>query len=190
MIKKRLLGLLSQAKKYIFFQVGWQWLALLCQILMITCISLLLESALRGEVTLQQCAGYGAASAAALLLRFFCDRQASFASYRASVDVKRILRDKIYEKLLRLGAAYRERVGTSEVVQMAAEGVERLETYFGKYLAQLFYSLLAPVTLFVILSFVNWKASLVLLICVPLIPLSIVAVQKIAKRLLNKYWGI
>ena len=190
MIKKRLLGLLSQAKKYIFFQVGWQWLALLCQILMITCISLLLESALRGEVTLQQCAGYGTASAAALFLRFFCDRQASFASYRASVDVKRILRDKIYEKLLRLGAAYRERVGTSEVVQMAAEGVEQLETYFGKYLAQLFYSLLAPVTLFVILSFVNWKASLVLLICVPLIPLSIVAVQKIAKRLLNKYWGI
>lgn len=73
---------------------------------------------------------------------------------------------------------------------MAAEGVEQLETYFGKYLSQLFYSLLAPVTLFVILSFVSWKASLVLLICVPLIPLSIVAVQKIAKKLLNKYWGI
>ena len=73
---------------------------------------------------------------------------------------------------------------------MAAEGVEQLETYFGKYLSQLFYSLLAPVTLFVILSFVNWQASLVLLICVPLIPVSIVAVQKIAKKLLNKYWGI
>ena len=126
----------------------------------------------------------------ALLLRFVCDRQASHASYRASVDVKRILRDKIYSKLLRLGAAYREKVTTSEVVQMAAEGVEQLETYFGKYLSQLFYSLLAPVTLFVILSFVNWQASLVLLICVPLIPVSIVAVQKIAKKLLNKYWGI
>ena len=126
----------------------------------------------------------------ALILRFVCDRQASHASYRASVDVKRILRDKIYSKLLRLGAAYREKVTTSEVVQMAAEGVEQLETYFGKYLSQLFYSLLAPVTLFVILSFVNWQASLVLLICVPLIPVSIVAVQKIAKKLLNKYWGI
>ena len=76
------------------------------------------------------------------------------------------------------------------MVQMAAEGVEQLETYFGKYLAQLFYSLLAPVTLFVILSFVNWQASLVLLLCVPLIPISIVAVQKIAKKLLHKYWGI
>ena len=125
-----------------------------------------------------------------MLVRFICDRRASYASYKASVDVKRILREKIYEKLLRLGASYRENVSTSEVVQMSVEGVEQLETYFGRYLPQLFYSLLAPVTLFIILSFVNLKASLVLLICVPLIPLSIVAVQKIAKRLLNKYWGI
>ncbi len=73
---------------------------------------------------------------------------------------------------------------------MAAEGVEQLETYFGRYLPQLFYSLLAPVTLFAVLSFVSLKASVVLLICVPLIPISIVAVQKFAKRLLSRYWGV
>ena len=190
MIKKRLVGLLSHAKKYIIYQVLWQWFSLLCQILMIYSASILLEQALFAEVTLQTGISYGALVLIAMALRFVCDRQASRASYRASVDVKRILRDKIYSKLLRLGAAYREKVTTSEVVQMAAEGVEQLETYFGKYLSQLFYSLLAPVTLFVILSFVNWQASLVLLICVPLIPISIVAVQKIAKKLLNKYWGI
>ena len=190
MIKKRLVGLLSHAKKYIIYQVLWQWFSLLCQILMIYSASMLLEQALFAKVTLQTGISYGALVLIAMALRFVCDRQASRASYRASVDVKRILRDKIYSKLLRLGAAYREKVTTSEVVQMAAEGVEQLETYFGKYLSQLFYSLLAPVTLFVILSFVNWQASLVLLICVPLIPISIVAVQKIAKKLLNKYWGI
>ena len=190
MIKKRLVGLLSHAKKYIIYQVIWQWLALLCQVVVIYSASMLLETALFGEVTSRTAAYYGALVIVALLLRFVCDRQASHASYHASVDVKRILRDKIYSKLLRLGASYREKVTTSEVVQMAAEGVEQLETYFGKYLSQLFYSLLAPVTLFVILSFVNWQASLVLLICVPLIPISIVAVQKIAKKLLNKYWGI
>ena len=190
MIKKRLVGLLSHAKKYIIYQVVWQWLALLCQILMIYCASVLLEQALFWEVTLQTGVRYGALAVIAMALRFICDRRASYASYRASVDVKRILRDRIYSKLLRLGAAYREKVSTSEVVQMAAEGVEQLETYFGKYLSQLFYSLLAPVTLFAVLSFINWKASLVLLICVPLIPVSIVAVQKIARRLLNKYWGI
>ena len=190
MIKKRLVGLLSHAKKYIIYQVIWQWLALLCQVVVIYSASMLLETALFGEVTSRTAAYYGALVIVALLLRFVCDRQASHASYHASVDVKRILRDKIYSKLLRLGASYREKVTTSEVVQMAAEGVEQLETYFGKYLSQLFYSLLAPVTLFVILSFVNWQASLVLLVCVPLIPISIVAVQKIAKKFLNKYWGI
>ena len=190
MIKKRLVGLLSHAKKYIIYQVVWQWLALLCQILMIYCASVLLEQALFWEVTRQTGVSYGALAVTAMALRFVCDRRASYASYRASVDVKRILRDRIYSKLLRLGAAYREKVTTSEVVQMAAEGVEQLETYFGKYLSQLFYSLLAPVTLFAVLSFINWKASLVLQICVPLIPVSIVAVQKIARRLLNKYWGI
>ncbi|MBS5400054.1 MAG: ABC transporter ATP-binding protein/permease [Lachnospiraceae bacterium] len=190
MIKKRLVGLLSHAKKYIIYQVIWQWLALLCQVVVIYSASMLLETALFGEVTSRTAAYYGALVIVALLLGFVCDRQASHASYHASVDVKRILRDKIYSKLLRLGASYREKVTTSEVVQMAAEGVEQLETYFGKYLSQLFYSLLAPMTLFVILSFVNWQASLVLLVCVPLIPISIVAVQKIAKKLLNKYWGI
>ena len=190
MIKKRLVGLLSHAKKYIVYQAAWLWIALLCQIVMIYCAAFLLEQALFWEVTPRMALSYGGIAALALVLRFVCDRGASHASYRASVDVKRILRDKIYEKLLRLGAAYREKTATSEVVQMAAEGVEQLETYFGKYLSQLFYSLLAPVTLFAVLSFVSWKASLVLLVCVPLIPISIVAVQKFAKRLLNKYWGI
>ena len=190
MIKKRLVGLLSHAKKYIIYQVAGQWVSLLCQIVLIYCAAFLLEQALFWEVTPRMAVSYGGIVVLALIVRFVCDRGASHASYRASLDVKRILRDKIYEKLLRLGAAYRERTTTSEVVQMAAEGVEQLETYFGRYLSQLFYSLLAPVTLFVVLSFVNWKASLVLLVCVPLIPISIVAVQKLAKRLLNKYWGI
>ncbi|MGN0376479.1 MAG: ABC transporter ATP-binding protein/permease [Suilimivivens sp.] len=190
MIKKRLIRLLAHARKYIVFQVIWKWLSLLCQVAMIYATSMLLEYALFGTLTGNRILSCGVLVLIAVFARFFCDRQASYASYEASVDVKRILREKIYGKLLKLGASYREKVATSEVVQMAAEGVEQLETYFGRYLSQLFYSLLAPVTLFVILSFVNRKASVVLLVCVPLIPISIVAVQKIAKKLLNKYWGI
>lgn len=190
MIKKRLVSLLSHAKKYIVYQVLWQWLSLLSQVVMIYSAAKLLERTLYGALSLDDIGKYGLFVLLAILLRFCFDRQASCASYKASVDVKRILREKIYKKLLRLGASYREKVSTSEVVQMTAEGVEQLETYFGRYLPQLFYSMLAPVTLFVILSFVSWKASLALLVCVPLIPVSIVAVQKFAKRLLSKYWGI
>ena len=190
MIKKRLIGLLAHGKKYIVFQVLWQWFALLCQVLIIYAVAMTLDGAVFGTLTERRLAVYACLGAGGMALRFFCDRQAAQASFAASMDVKRILREQIYRKLLRLGASYREGVSTSEVVQMAAEGVEQLETYFGKYLPQLFYSLAAPVTLFVILSFVNWQASLVLLVCVPLIPVSIVAVQKIAGRLLKRYWGI
>ncbi len=190
MIKTRLIRLLDHAKKYIVLQVIWKWLSLLCQVVMIFSLSLLLQKVWEGVLGGNFVLSCIAVVFCAIILRFFCDRQASYLSYKASVDVKGVLRDRIYEKLLKLGASYRESVATSEVVQMAAEGVEQLETYFGRYLSQLLYSLLAPVTLFVILSFVDLKASAVLLVCVPLIPVSIVAVQKLAKKLLNKYWGI
>lgn len=202
MIKTRLIKLLSHAKKYIYFQVMWQWLSLLCQVVLLFQVAGLIEAVYSTVVMEKVLIGDGGVWSqtqllicvvvilTAIVLRMLCDRQATYASYQASVDVKRILRDRVYGKLLKLGASYRESIATSEVVQMAAEGVEQLETYFGRYLPQFFYSLLAPLTLFAILSFVNVKASVVLLICVPLIPVSIVAVQKIAKRLLNKYWGI
>ena len=195
MIKKNLINLLSHAKKYVVYNVLCQWIALLAQIAAIFTISGLLEKIIFGNVSLKgelwtEIGKSAIILLAVIVIRYLCDRLAAKSSYAASVDVKWILREKIYNKLLKLGVSYRDKVSTSEVVQLSTEGVEQLETYFGKYLPQLFYSLLAPVTLFIILSFVDFKASLVLLICVPLIPVSIVAVQKFAKKLLNKYWGI
>lgn len=190
MIKTRLVRLLSHAKKYIVYVIMWQWVALLAQIAVVFTAADLLERAVFGTADADRLLKSAAVFAAAILVRFICDRLGARASYAASVDVKRILRERIYEKLLRLGASYREQVSTSEVVQMSAEGVEQLETYFGRYLPQLFYSLLAPVTLFIVLCRVSLKASLVLLVCVPLFPISIVAVQRLAKKLLDKYWGI
>lgn len=119
----------------------------------------------------------------------FCTQGAASASYNASRTVKKTLRAAIYEKLLRLGGSYTQAVPTAEVLQLAGEGVEQLETYFGAYLPQFFYAMLAPVTLFIALAPVSLRAAVILMICVPLIPVSIVAVQKFAKRLLGKYWG-
>lgn len=190
MIKTRLVKLLSHAKKYIVYTILWQWIALLSQISAVFAIAGFVEHILYGSVTSLLVKQTIFVLGIVVVLRFFCERMGARCSYLACVDVKRILREKIYEKMLKLGAAYREQVSSSEIVQVSTEGVEQLETYFGKYLPQLFYSLLAPVTLFLVLCRVNMKASVVLLICVPLIPISIVAVQKLAKKLLNKYWSI
>ena len=190
MIKTRLVGLLSHAKKYIVYTILWQWAALLSQVLAVFSIAALLERVIYGTVTAPVLERTIVILLLVVVMRFVCERMGTRASYLACVDVKRILREKIYEKMLRLGTSYREQVSSSEVVQISTEGVEQLETYFGKYLPQLFYSLIAPLTLFVILCRVSLKASIILLICVPLIPISIVVVQKIAKKLLNKYWSI
>ena len=190
MIKTRLIGLLSHAKKYIVYTILWQWVALLAQILAVFSITDLIERVVCRTVTAAVMEQTIVLLILVIILRFICEWMGTRSSYLACVDVKRILREKIYEKMLKLGASYSELVSSSEVVQVSTEGVEQLETYFGKYLPQLFYSLIAPLTLFMVLCRVSLKASLILLICVPLIPISIVVVQKIAKKLLNRYWSI
>ncbi len=187
MIKVRLIKLLSHAKKYVVLQVLWQWISLIAQVLLIFTLSGMIAGLFKNtlpafEVCIPIILG-------CIAIRFLMEWLTSRTSYKASVDVKRILRSKIYEKLLRLGSSYRENVHTSEIVQLAGEGVEQLEIYFGKYLSQFFYSLICPLTLFSILSFVNLRAATVLLICVPLIPLSIVVVMKIAKTSFEKILG-
>mgnify|MGYP002734341226 FL=1 len=109
--------------------------------------------------------------------------------FLSSKEVKQKLRSLIFEKVLRLGASYNEKVKTSEIVQVSVEGVEQLETYFGAYLPQFFYAMIAPLTLFIVTCFVNVLSAVVLLVCVPLIPVAIAAVQTWAKKLLSKYWG-
>lgn len=188
MIKTRLIQLLSDAKKYIVYQVILQWLSLWTQIVAVFTFAYVIAHTINNEPT-----NYMLACLILLVvtcLRYVFEKAITKVSFLASKDVKKILREKIYEKLIRLHASYAEEVATSEVVQVSTEGVEQLETYFGKYLPQLFYSLLAPITLFILLSFISFKAAIVLLICVPLIPISIVVVQKIAKRLLSKYWSV
>ena len=190
MIKTRLMKLLKGSGKYIGANIFWQWLALLFQIASVCSAGVMIQRLYERKLEPGTMLMTGGIVLASVLVRFLSEKMAAKASYRASSDVKSVLRRQIYEKILRLGTSYKEKIATSEVVQVSTEGVEQLEIYYGRYLPQLFYSLLAPVTLFVILSPVSMKACVVLLVCVPLIPLSIVAVQKFAKKLLSKYWGI
>lgn len=191
MIKTRLIEQVPSSKKYIALTVLAQWLKTVANIVMIFILSNLLAQILDGKAfDFKRLLPYLGAIAAVMLVRYLCGYTSSQTSFFASSEVKKVLRQKMYKKLTRMGASYSEKVSTSEVLQVFVEGVDQLELYFGKYLPQFFFAMLAPITLFAVLVFVSWKASLVLLICVPLIPLSIVAVQKIAKRLLSKYWGV
>lgn len=187
MINKRLIGMVSDSKQHIAKNVAFQWAALAANIAMLLTIARYLSRLLAGQPASLAATLLVAVAAAAV--RFVCARQAAVCSYRASRSAKQALRRTILEKLLRLGPGYSSRVSTSEVVQVTVEGAEQLESYFGAYLPQFFYSLLAPLTLFCVLAPISLSAAVVLLICVPLIPVSIALVQTFAKKLLARYWG-
>ena len=189
MINKKLLSFDRGALRYVGLNVLFQWLGMLCNVVFVTAVARLIGAAFAGSLTSALLWQQLVLCLVTVPLRFGFTMLASGMSDKASKDVKRTLRSNIYAKLTRLGSNYTETVATSEVVMLASEGVEQIDTYFAKYLPQLFYSLLAPVTLFVLLVGVHARSAIILLCCVPLIPMSIVAVQKFAKKLLNKYWG-
>ena len=189
MINKKLISFDRGAMRFVGANVAFQWLGMLCNIIFVRVIAQLVGAVFAGGLTHAMLRQDFVLCLFTIPLRYVFTLLASSMSDCASKDVKRTLRSKIYEKLTRLGAGYSETVATSEAVMLASEGVEQIDTYFAKYLPQLFYSLLAPVTLFVLLVGVHARSAIILLCCVPLIPLSIVAVQKFAKKLLDKYWG-
>ena len=189
MINKRLIGIVSESRRYIAGNVMLQWCSLAANIVMMTNITNLLQDLFRETADVTSILTTAVIAIIAIGIRIVCITGASRMGYLSSKAVKRILREKIYQKLLKLGISYREQVKTSEVVQVAVEGVDQLETYFGAYLPQFFYAMLAPLTLFIYLCFINVPSAVVLLVCVPMIPVAIAAVQTWAKKLLSRFSG-
>ncbi|WP_300627466.1 ABC transporter ATP-binding protein/permease [uncultured Thomasclavelia sp.] len=189
MINKKLVSYLKEDKKYVYLQVLMQWLALLSQIIIVAIMANMIN-----ELFIDQKINNLAIQVIIIIILIFVKgyfgRQATMYSFKAAKNIKGKLRVAVYKKILALNNRYSEVLSMASLTQLMSEGVEQLETYFGKYLPQFFYSMLAPITLFIVLCQVDFKAALVLFICVPLIPLSIVLVQKFAKRLLSKYWGL
>lgn len=189
MIKKRLVQSVPESKPFIMKNVLFQCLSLFANIATMLLIASALSALYHKTLKLEMAILMFVSLLVLLALRFFFTLRAGKMGFLASKDVKRKLRSLIYQKLCSLGASYKNQINSSEIVQLAVEGVDQLEVYFSAYLPQFFYSMIAPLTLFIVISFLNFKAAIILFLCVPLIPLSIAAVQTFAKKLLKKYWG-
>lgn len=182
MINKKLLFSVKESIPYIKKNVMYQWIGLICNVCSTACLCLIITKQDNYFI-------YIGMILVCLIIRYIVNQKAIEMSYSSSHIVKETLRTQLYKKLSKIGIGYTNKWSTAEIVQLSTEGIEQLETYFASYIPQFFYSLIAPMTLFIVISFMNFKAALVLLVCVPLIPMSIVFVQKFAKRLLNRYWG-
>lgn len=208
MINKRLIGLCKESKKYIIYTVIANWIGILCNIFIILLIGGFITKISMGETlnisdkgdifsALQEFKITNSISLLSAILiiigllglRYLGNIFYGKYSYLASAEARVTLREIIYKKLLKIGTGYTDIESTSAIVQVAVEGIEALEIYFGKYLPQLFYAMLAPLTLFIFMCFISPKVAIVFILSVPLIPISIIAIMKIAKKILKEYWN-
>ncbi|EMB23811.1 hypothetical protein HMPREF9723_00949 [Treponema denticola OTK] len=190
MIHKRLTRSVPKSKKWILLSALSSWISLLCNVVITFVTVRFIFSLYNSSLDKKTVFVLLSAASAALIIRVIAVRKRSYFSYRAGTEVKRTLRSMLYDKFISLKLNYSQYISMAEVTQIGTDGIEQLDSYFGAYLPQFFFSMAAPVTLFIILAPINFFAALVLFVCVPLIPLSIAAIQTVAKRILKRYLDV
>ena len=188
MIDKELFKLIGGNKKYIFIAVLLQAIGLIANVAITGSVCyavyLLTENA---EAVKFVYPLIGAA--AGIIIRYICSRATGDIKDKLGRSVKKDLRERVYNKIVKLGVKTTDGMSMAGLTQVSVEGVEQLDLYYSSYLPQFFFAMIAPVILFLICVWIDWRTALVLIACVPLIPVSIVAVSKYAKKIFAKYWG-
>ena len=188
MIDKELFKLIGGNKKYIFTAVLTQVIGLVANVAVTGSVCyavyLLTVSAAYSEFV------YPLIGAVlGIAIRYICSRLTGEIKDKLGRQVKKDLRERVYDKIVKLGVRTTDGMSMAGLTQVAVEGVEQLDLYYSSYLPQFFFAMIAPVVLFLICVRIDWRTSLVLIACVPLILVSIVAVSRYAKKIFAKYWG-
>ncbi len=193
MFKKRLFSLVPQATPYIVASVLFKWIALMANITVMWVLARILGGVFTGglptALAVEALTQAALPLAAAIIVRAASIYLAQRSGDKAAFEAVRRVRSLVYDKLTALGPSYTETVPTAEAVQTSVEGATQLQVHFGGYLPQLFFSALAPITLFVLLAGQAGLPAALLLACVPVIPVSIMMVMRNAKKIGSEYWG-
>ncbi len=190
MIHKRLVSAVPKSKKWVFASAFASWITLLSNVAMTYAMVTFFAGIYYSSLIKKDYIVLSTIFFISLLIRIIAIKAKSYFSYRSGIEVKQKLRTMLYDKFFSLKLNFSEHINMAEITQIGSEGIEQLDSYFGSYLPQFFFSMASPITLFVILAPFNFFAALILFLCVPLIPLSIVIIQKIAKKILKKYFGL
>ncbi len=192
MIDKKLLALLGDNKKYIFYAVGLMIVGLFANLAITASICYAIQYAADFASSATGAQGFilpAVIVVIAMVVRYVTSRMIGDLKDTLGRNVKKDLRQKIYDKIIKLGVRTTDNMSMAGLTQLSMEGVEQLDLYYSAYIPQFFYAMIAPIILFVVTVRINWAVALVLLACVPLIPMSIIAVSRYAKKIFAKYWG-
>ena len=188
MLDKELLRLLGSNRKYIFYTVAVMMVGLLANLSITAgiCVAiyLLTQQAEPGAYLMPALLAAGG-----IIVRYAASRVSGNLKDILGRKAKKDLREKTYDKIVRLGVRSTDGMSIAGLTQVAMEGIEQLDLYYSSYIPQFFYAMLAPLVLFLVTVWIDWRVAVALICCVPLIPVSIIAVSKYAKKIFAKYWG-
>ena len=216
MFDKRLFSLAPGVGRLVAAKVLCQWIGLLSNVVFVVTVVVMLSPALAvvesafdpmfsmgdsglisrlfvgfgyGGFSAEAYAGCVLAIVVCAVLRFLMMRAAAYFGAEAAERGKLALREQLFNKMLAIGPSYSQHISTADVVQSAGEGIEQIQSFFELFLPQLFYAILAPLTLFFIVAPINMPTAVTLLVCAPLIVLIVGMVAMRAARVFKKYWG-
>ena len=189
MLDKKLFVLLGNNKKYIFYTVGLMIVGLFANIAVTASIVRAIKLAVEYDNNARVFFLPVVIGIIGIAVRYACSRLVGELKDKLGRSVKKDLRQRVYSKIVQLGVRSTDGMSMAGLTQVSIEGIEQLDLYYSNYIPQFFYAMAAPIILFFITVWIDWHVALVLLACVPLIPLSIVAVSKYAKKIFAKYWG-
>lgn len=193
MLDKELLKLIGGNKRYIAYVVVLSVVGLLANLAITASICYAVSLAMQAaDGTLNSYVSFvypAIIAVVAIVVRYVMTRLTGTLREKLSREVKKDLREKTYNKILSLGVKSTDGMNMAGLTQVAMEGVEQLDLYYSAYLPQFFYAMIAPFILFFVCVGIDWRVAVVLIACVPVIPISIVAVSRYAKKVFAKYWG-
>ena len=191
MIDRNLFALLGDRKKTVYCTVVWMTLGLLANIAFTASVCITFNLAVQYQMG--RIGGRAfflpiTSATVAMILRYVATRATGEYKERISREVKKDLRQRVYNKIVTLGIRSTDEMSMAGLTQVAVEGIEQLDLYYSSYIPQFFYAMAAPFLLFAVTVWIDWRVALVLLCCVPLIPISIAAFSRYARKIFAKYW--
>ena len=122
-------------------------------------------------------------------LRYYLSYQSEQLAFKAGSAIKQSIREKLFQKLVRLGPVILANEESGSISTTAIDGVESLDAYFVKFLPTVITMSMVPLIIWIVVIPSDWLSAAVLIVTAPLTPLFMMLVGKRAERLNQQQWN-
>lgn len=181
-IDKRLI--VRSTSQWIVAGIGVGILSLVVSLALYWQLGVLIDGMVRGEDLLPS---MGPLLAFLVASKFVLGWLYRTSQYKASSLTKLAIRDKIYQHALRLGPAVLDKKRTGELVNIAVDGMDWIELFYGIYFVQFVIGIATPVLLCIFIGWVDWVVGVALILSIPMVPLFLGLISKQFRSVSERY---